>query len=406
MSRLSARMPLLATRTQGLGFAPAALIVALVASINFLANLGYPPYPIWDESYYLTAIARYEQHIAQFASHPPLGLELITAGDVLLHPNRRLDTRHIGWDKKIAGDQLPKGYSFAGVRLMPGVFGVLGAVAFFGLMYVLTQSVLASLAFSNLYLFDNALIVHFRAAQLDPFQIAFVLGTLLCFAVSARRGQRSSPGVDALYGACCGFACMAKLNASVLAFLGLMLIARRIGMGWRRVPRPTLLLAGARDGLLMAGGCLAAIALVMTLHVALNPLAPVASSPAGRKDLGFVTPVYAAYLHHERPLSPAVVLDASRDYLRFTFADLAGVPRIDPNGSKPFVWPLMRGTINYRWDSTGAHTAYVQLTGNPVAWFLGFLALIASAALILAWSWQSVRRAGSADRRAPPAAAA
>lgn len=402
MNRLIARMPLLTARVQEIGFGPAALVIALVASINFLANLGNPPAPIWDESYYLTAAARYETHIAQFASHPPLGLQMIAAGDALLRPNRKLDTRRIGWDKKIAGDQLPKGYSFAGVRLLPGVFGVLGAVAFFALMYVLTQSVLGALAFSNLYVFDNALIVHFRAAQLDPFQIAFVLGALLCFAISARRGRRSSPGIDALYGLSCGFACMAKLNASVLAFLGLMLIARRIGLGWRTVPQLKLLLTGARDGLAMAGGCIAAIALVMTLHVALNPVAPIAASPAGKKDLGFVTPVYAAYLHHERPLSPAVVLDASLDYLRFTFADLAGVPRTDPNGSKPLVWPLMRGTTNYRWDSTGDRTAYVQLVGNPVTWYLSLAALAASLALILSWSWKALQSAtGTAQQRQP-----
>ena len=404
MSRVLARVPFLAARAQGLGFAPAALIVALVASINFLANLGYPAAPIWDESYYLTAVARYEERIAQFASHPALGLQLITAGDVLLHPNRKLDTRSIGWDKKVAGDQLPKGYSFAGVRLMPGVFGALGAVAFFALMYVLTQSVIAALAFSNLYVFENALIVHFRAAQLDPFQIAFVLATLLCFAVSARRGGRSSPGVDALYGASCGFACMAKLNASVLAFMGLMLIVRRIGIGWRTSPRLKLLLVGARDGLLMTGGCFAAIALIATLHVALNPIAPIAASPAGHKDLGFVTPVYAAYLHRERGLSPAVVLDASKDYLNFMFADLKGVPKTDPNGSKPLVWPLMRGTINYRWDSTGNRTAYVQLAGNPVGWYLGLVALVASAWLVLSWTWQAARRAIGAQAPQPVSA--
>ena len=405
MNRIIARMPLLSA-AQGVGFGPAALVVAIVASINFLANLGNPPAPIWDESYYLTAVARYESHIAQFASHPPLGLQLITAGDVLLEPNRKLDTRHIGWDKKISGDQLPKGYSFAGVRLMPGVFGVLGAVAFFALMYVLTQSVLASLVFSNLYVFDNALVVHLRAAQLDPFQLAFALGALLCFAVSARRGGRSSPGIEVLYGLSVGFACMAKLNASVLAFLGMMLIARRIAIGWRSVPRLELLLRGLRDGLVMAGGCIAAIALVMTLHVALNPVAPITASPAGHKDLGFVTPVYAAYLHHERSLSPAVVLDASRDYLRFTFADLAGVPRTDPNGSKPYDWPLMRGTPNYRWDSTGDRTAYVQLVGNPVSWFLGLTALVASFGLILFWAWQALGSRAEAPRLKPVPSAA
>lgn len=373
----------LLARIRRIGFVPAAAVVALVASINFLADLGYPPYPIWDESYYLTAVARYEAGIAQFASHPPLGLALITAGDVLLHPNRGIDTRRIGWDKKISGDQLPKGYSFAGVRLAPGIFGVLGALAFFALMYVLTRSVLAALAFSNLYVFENALIVHFRAAQLDPFQIAFVLAALLCFAVSARRGGRSSPGVEFLYGACCGLAVMVKLNAAVLTLLGALLIARRIGVGWRSTPRARLLGTTLRDGVLMAAGCFAAIAVVATLHVALNRHPPVAASPAGRKDLGFITPAYSQYLHRERPLSATVVLAASGDYLRFMFADLKGVPRTDPNGSRPLEWPLHVGTINYRWDSTGGRTAYVQLAGNPVGWLLGFAALVASAALLV-----------------------
>ncbi len=403
VERLASRLRYLSVRAGRIGAVPAAVVVAVVASINFLANLGYPPYPIWDESYYLTAVARYEERIAQFASHPPLGLQLITAGDVLLHPNRGLDTRRIGWDKKIAGEQLPKGYSFAGVRLMPGVFGALGAVLFFALMYVLTQSVLVALAFANLYVFDNAFIVHFRAAQLDPFQIAFVIGALLAFAVSARRGARSSSGVDFLLGLWCGLAAMVKLNAAVLGLLGVMLIVRRIGLGWRTSPRALLLAAAARDGMVMVGGCFAAIAVIATLHVVLNPLPPNPASPAGRKDLRYITPTYAAYLHHERPLSPAVVLDASADYLRFMFDDLKGVPRTDPNGSKPYVWPFHRGTINYRWDSTNGRTAYVQLAGNPVGWSIGLAALLGSLVLVVCWSWRAVRRVIASDRgRAAP----
>lgn len=378
-------MQSLSARLGRMGLLPAAVAVTVVASLNFLGGLGYPPHPIWDESYYLTAVARYEQGIAQFASHPPLGLALITAGDVLLHPNRGLNTRAIGWDKKISGDQLPKRYSFAGVRLMPGVFGVLGALEFLALMYVLTRSVLGALAFSNLYVFENALIVHFRAAQLDPFQIVFVLGTLLAFAVSARRGGRSSPVVDGLLGVSCGLAAMVKLNAAVLGLLGVLLIARRIGLGWRTVPRVRLLLTAARDGVVMAGGCFLAIAVVATLHVALNRQPPDPASPAGQKDLGFMSPAYLAYLHHERPLSPAVVVSASGDYLRFMFADLKGIPRTDPNGSKALGWPLHRGTINYRWDSTDDHTAYVQLTGNLAGWLIGLAAIVDSLVLLLWW---------------------
>lgn len=398
--RIGAWLEPLSARLRHLGLLPAAVVVALVASINFLGGLGSPPHPIWDESYYLTAVARYEAGIAQFASHPPLGLALITAGDVLLHPNRGLDTRHIGWDKKVSGDELPKRYSFAGVRLMPGIFGAAGAVVFFFLMYVLSQSVFAALALSNLYVFDNALIVHFRAAQLDPFQIAFVLGALLCFAVAARRGGRSAPGLDVLFGVCCGLAMMVKLNAAVLTFLGALLVVRRVAIGWpASASRARVLATGVRDGALMAGGCIAAIAVVATLHVALNRIPPDPASPAGRKDISFMSPAYSDFLHGKRPLSAAVVLAASGDYLDFMFDDLKGVPRTDPNGSRTIDWPFHRGTINYRWDSTGEETAYVQLTGNQVAWLLGLAALLASPVLLL-WSRAAPGPASDPARRA------
>ena len=363
-----------------IGFVPAALVVVLVASINFLGDLGKPAAPIWDESYYLTAAARYEDRIAQFASHPPLGLALIAAGDALLHPNRHLDTRRMGWDKKIAGDKIPHGYSFAGVRFASGVFSVLGALAFFALMYVFTGSPAAALAFSNLYLFENAFIVHFRAAQLDGFQIAFVLATLLCFAVSARRGARSSPGVELLLGMGCGLAIMVKANAVVLGLLGVMLVGRRIALAWQREQHGRVLLRGARDGAIMVAGCCAAMAAVLTFHVVFNRVPPIAASPAGEKDLSFMSHSYLAYLQRKRPLSPRVLAAAGWDYIEFMADDFEGITRTDPNGSRPIEWPLHRGTINYRWDSNGDKTAYVQLTGNLFGWMLALAALIGSAA--------------------------
>jgi dolichyl-phosphate-mannose-protein mannosyltransferase len=366
-------------RDYRVGFVPAALVVVLVASINFLGELGKPAAPIWDESYYLTATVRYEERMAQFASHPPLGLALIAAGDALLHPNRHIDTRRMGWDKKIAGEQIPKGYSFAGVRLASGVFGVLGALLFFALMFVLTRSPLAALVFSNLYIFENAFVVHFRAGQLDGFQIAFVIAALLCFAVSAQRGIRSSSWLELLYGAACGLAIMVKVNAIVLGLLGVMLVVRRIGLQWRSAPRARVISRGVRDGAVMAAGCFAAIAAVLTFHVVFNRVPPVPASPAGEKDLSFMSDSYLAYLQHRRPLSVQVLLAAGENYVSFMHDDFEGVPRTDSNGSKPVDWPFDRGSINYRWDSTDDQTSYVQLTGNVFDWMLGLAALIGSA---------------------------
>lgn len=371
-----------------LGALPAAVLVVALATMNFVVGIDQPRHPIWDEKYYLTAAQRYEDGTAQFASHPPLGLMLITAGDVLLHPNRGTDTHAIGWDKQVAGELLPEHYSFAGVRLMSGVFAVIGAVLFFAVMLTLTRSVSSALLLSNLYVFENAFIVHFRAAHLDAFQLAFALAALLCFAVSVRRGQRSSSWLEFALGAACGLAIMVKLSGVLWTVLGLMLVLRRIDLGWDSVPRARLLLTSLRDGSVIASGCVLAIVAVWTIHVAVTPHPPPPGSPAGVRDEAFMSYPYRAYLNGERSFSPVVVLAAAHDYTRFMFADLQGVPKNDQNGSRPMQWPLHIRTINYRWDSDGVHSAYVQLVGNLWGWLMAGIALVATVGLLILQRWR------------------
>ena len=107
---------------QRLNILLAAVVVGVLATMNFLVGIGQPSHLLWDEKYYLTTAQRYEDGTAQFASHPPLGLMLIAAGDVLLHPNREIDTRSVGWNKQVMDERLPEHYSFAGMRLMSGLF--------------------------------------------------------------------------------------------------------------------------------------------------------------------------------------------------------------------------------------------------------------------------------------------
>lgn len=380
------------------GLGAAIVLVAVVATVNFLGGLGKPPLPIWDESYYLTAVARYEAGVAQFASHPPLGIALIATGDEILHPNRGIHTRHMGWAKKIAGQEIPPGYSFVGVRFASGVFAVLGSVLFFTLMYLLSESVLGALAFANLYVFGNAFIVQFRAAQLDAFQIAFTLATLVCFVVSVRRGARGSGRFDFGYGLCYGLANMVKVNVAVLALLGPLVIGRRVALGWRSSPHARLWLRAARDTVVMLAGCFLAVAGVFAADFALNPLPPNTASPAGAHDMTFVTAPYAEYLHHERSLSPAVVWAGAVDYTRYMVSDFKGVALTDPNGSAAIGWPLGRGAINYRWDSKGGRTAYVQLAPNPFGWWIGLAALLGALVILAAQQlgFWPIRRA---DRR-------
>jgi dolichyl-phosphate-mannose--protein O-mannosyl transferase len=370
-------------------------LVALLASVNFLTGLAEPRGTIWDESYYLTSTERYALGLAQFASHPPLGLMLIAAGDELLNPNRNIDTRPLARDKHADGRVIPPGFSFAGVRAASGLFAVLGAMVFFALMYAITQSTFTALVFSNLFTFENAFITQFRAAQLDAFQIAFTAVALLCFVIAAKRQQRSSPALEAGLGVACGLAMMVKLNASVLLLLGLMLVVRRVSMSWANGPKRRVLLIAARDLGVMAGSCLGVMIAVFAIHVRVSANYVDATSVAGQKDQRFLSPQYREYLQGMRPLSARVIISAANDYRRFMAADFEGTPRTDPNASSPLQWPLERGTINYRWDSDGKRTAYVQLVGNPVSWMLAFIAPFAALALLIT-QW---RRPGEAADR-------
>ncbi len=169
-----------------LGILCAAALVLALSTMNFLVGIGQPSRLIWDEKYYLTAAQRYEDGTAQFASHPPLGLMLIAAGDALLHPNRGTDTHAIGLGKQVSDERLPQHYSFTGVRLMSGVFAVIGALLFFLVILTLTRSVFSATLLSNLYVFQNAFIVHFRAAHLDAFQLAFALAASAVFRCECR----------------------------------------------------------------------------------------------------------------------------------------------------------------------------------------------------------------------------
>ena len=390
--------------------AAALLLVAMLATVNYSVGIAYPDRPVWDESYYLTSTQRYEDGIAQFASHPPLGLMLIAAGDALLQVNRGIDTTALGRDKKVSGESLPPGFSFAGERAASAAFAVAGAVAFFALMLALTQSVIAAALLANLYVFDNAFIAQFRAAQLDAFQMFFAICAVLCFVVGIRRAgsstharspyARDSYATSFAFGLSCGLAAMVKLNAVALALLGILLLFERARASWGKPARRTsasrgkLAARAALDAAVMIVGGLLSVIAVLSLYVAVSRHPPDATTPAGNKDSAFVSPTYRAYLQGTRSFSPAVVWAATEDYARFIASDFTGMTRTDSNASGALQWPLNEKTINYRWDTRGAETRYVQLSGNLFGWLLALTAPVAALGLLVL---QKLRPRASAD---------
>jgi dolichyl-phosphate-mannose--protein O-mannosyl transferase len=377
----------------------ALLLVAILACVNFAVDLAEPHGSVWDESYYLTSTQRYHEGRAQFASHPPLGLMLIAAGDTLLNPNRNIDTRPLGLVKQVDGQMIPAGFSFAGVRLASGVFAVLGAMAFFALMYAITQSLFSALVFSNLFTFENAFVTQFRAAHLDAFQVAFTVVALLCFVVAVRRGKRSSPLLEAGLGAACGLAMMVKLNALILLPLCAMLIVYRAALGWAETPPARSLWVATRDAGIMATACLLTMIAVFAFHIHISAHYLDLTGVAGQKDNRFLSREYGDYLVGRRPLSANVLWNAAKDYQSFMAADFNSTPMTDPNASDPLDWPLGQGAINYRWDSDGKHTSYVQLVGNRASWIVASVAPFA-VFWLLALQWLRPMETSDPARRA------
>ena len=193
-------------------------LIVLLAALTYLP--GYSSaFVFWDENYHITSAERYVEGVAQFEAHPPLGKLLIAAGEVLLQPNQQIDKHILTTTKNISGNDIPAGFSFAGMRLMPSLFAVLGAFFFFALMFTLTENRFLSVLLSGLYVFENAFIVHFRAAHLDSFQLCFSLAAFWYFVRLWRAERVASWREYAGLAAVIALAIMVKINSVLLLLL-------------------------------------------------------------------------------------------------------------------------------------------------------------------------------------------
>lgn len=330
-------------------------------------RLGAVAGPIWDEAYYVTAEARVHQGQLQFASHPPLGILLMAGGDAASGLNRDADWRKIAGDKSIRGEDMPPGFDWRGPRLASAIFGALAAGLFFLLMADLTGSTGAGLLMTPLFLCDTALLAQFRAGQLDAFQLAFVLAGLICAVRGLRSDGMRARVWSAGFGAAIMLAAMVRVNALMLAPLGLALAVPCLRRGdWGRRDWGC---AAARIGA-GAGAAILAAGWVLAVMLAMSPLPPDGSTGAGRIDAAHVSRDY-----QQEGLLPSIVAYGA-DYAAFMRDDLQGMARSDANASHPAQWLLGGGAILYRWDASGNRVSTVALVPNRVAWLVSLAGVL------------------------------
>ena len=382
MHRLLARLSLLRLRpTVWVG-----LLVTVVAYGTYFDGYWNPPNFFWDENYHVAAAQKYLHGTFFMEPHPPLGKLLIALGERLVAPevngssDQFLSTSHAA--------EVPPGFSFVGFRLVPALLAWLGAPLLFAIFVLITRNAIVAGLLTVPYIFDNALIVHSRAAMLEPPLTFFALAMIALFLLLLR--IRGAPGakpravwlLSALLGGC--FAAVLTIKAS-----GLVMIVLYGPLLWIFVRDGNVRGALRNVVLPSAVGFAIVFVAVWQTHFALAATV----NPELKNDGYFqASDAYKQLLTDAETGSIAHFGVMLRDSLAFLPHYSRGVPKLDlcksgENGSPWFFWPVGARAINYRWETSGgdaeATYRYLYLQSNPIGWLLGFLGVVLAATMLL-----------------------
>ena len=352
-----------------------AFAVLIIAFATYFFNYYTPAAVFWDENYHIASAQRYIDGVMYMEPHPPLGKLLIALGEWILHPNDALDLSALSQTSYIKN--FPEGYSWAGVRLFPTLFGTFSSVLFFLVLYRIAKRADLAFLFSSLYLFENAFILQSRSAMLESTQIFFILLTILYFLIVLDK-ERVSYKDYAIFGVLMGLTLMVKANGLILILLFPFLFVYRAH--WKH----GYLVALKRfilDGVVIVLGMAAVIVVVFYVHFALGNKVGHSSFKASPEYLEIIKKGTNA-----NPMNFPVMLKDNFDYMK-NYAN--GVPKFDPckkgeNGSLVTTWPFGNKSINYRWSKhDDGKVSYLYLQGNPLIWFGVLFAVILAVALLL-----------------------
>jgi dolichyl-phosphate-mannose--protein O-mannosyl transferase len=395
------------------------LILVCFSGIIYIINLDSPMGPFWDENYHISSAEKYRKGVYFNEIHPPLGKLLIASGESLLGLNNELDTSEFLNVDKI--DTFPDDYRFLGVRMFPALLAMLSPILFFFIAYQILKRIGISLAITSLYLFNNALVLHFRGAMLDGIQMFFILLTLLgFFKVIAK------PKTPLLWllvmGVGTGLAVATKVNSLIVAILWLFAGLEIVRVKWQQLKQTNQL---KLDKLSLFKLSQPVVSFVGAVVLALTLFVGVFAIHFSLFDK--VENTYDADESLTSRIGGGADLQTTmlgiQDWMRYQAKYNDNVPSLKEgeageNGSYPMDWIMMRKTIRYRhqrytiskqnhrvyaFDTDQkadvsfadvyenpeisqdfvAPTKYWYLVGNPVSWYAGLLGLILSLALVI-----------------------
>ena len=360
-------------------------IVLAVSYFTYFKNYDYPPSVFWDENYHIASAQKYLTGVMFMEPHPPLGKLFVALGEHIIHPNDNIAPSEL--HKFTQTDYIkdfPEDYSFAGVRFFSALFAWLSAIVFFYIFYFVSKNPHTSLLFSSLYIFENALITHSRAAMLEGSHLFFILLAVLYFVYLVQKPSRKTLLNYFILGILAGLAISIKATGAITVFLfpflffldfnhqGLPFISRTVLDVFKKI---------IIKGLLFAVGVVAVFSLIWYIHFSLGKFA------AGDK-------FYKASEEYKEIMTNGLTSDPKyfgamlKDNLAYMANYNKGVPKLDvckpdENGSYPLAWLVGDKSINYRWEKSGDGVRYMYLQANPITWFLGLTGIILSLILII-----------------------
>jgi dolichyl-phosphate-mannose--protein O-mannosyl transferase len=343
------------------------VIILLFSYLVTFRNYEYPAAMYWDENYHLASAYKYTHNVFFQEMHPPLGKLFIALGEKLFHPNDNLNTTYFLSTDYIKS--VPEGFSFVGVRFFPILFAFLCPVIFFLILYSISKRILLSSLFSFVYLFNNALVVHYRGAMLDAIQMFFILCAILIFTYSFMR--KDNFYYDILIGVFVGLSYSVKVNGLIIILLPLFILL------WRCYIKKVKL--GIMRFMVSLMSSLLIVLLVFYIHFSLAT-----NIHEGREYNLDGSYLDALYLHK---LSSKYFFTSIISYYKYSEDYNRHVPQLnlckeDENGSYPLSWLVGSKAINYRWEQKGSNIRYLYLVPNPVVWLIGLCGIFLSLILI------------------------
>jgi len=334
---------------------PELWLLYVIAAATRLIGIGSPKNTVFDEIYFKAYASYYYSHQYYFDIHPPLGKLILAGWEWLIRANPATLTNQTTTSSRII-------VAIAGIGIVAVVYGITRR---------LSQSRLSAGIAGLIVALDGALIVESRFVLVDSFLIFFGLA-----AVYTALRFRDHPNWGWLIG--CGL------------LMGAAASIKWTGLAPDLVAAVILYMAAKKHDnkkIQLVSGFIVVVILSLAVYMASFAIHFSLLDQSGTGD-AFMSEQFQSTLKGNQFYDPSVHLSYFSKFIQLNkemYEANESLTATHPYSSKWYSWPVMYRPVYY-WQGptlSNGKQGNIYLIGNPVSWWLGTLAVIASAVLVL-----------------------